>query len=326
MLSPLADNHSYQKEHSDMADEKTENKTVDLSKDDEAFSASFGGDGKPTFSTGSGIGDTEFTPEREPKEGEDGEEPEVDLTADEEKPEGEADKAKAEEPEAETPAAIDPLPDFKADDEVVLKAYEERYVREDGTPDEDALGAVVYANSKKEGGKPELNEGDYAFLKEKFKLSREMVDSHIAGKIALASKQADSFYSTVGGKETWDSMREWAKTGYTQAQKDRANAAFKKGGEEALEAIELLQTRFKAAGGTVPEKTKVEEKPEAEKPARQSSPKKTASSAHVAGGAAALTPYESYEAYRQDLRAAGSNTAKAAAVRARLAASPAIWR
>ena len=64
-----------------------------------------------------------------------------------------------------------------------------------------------YSDRFAENGK--LEESDYAGL-EKMGISNDMVDSYIAGQLALINTHAQSVYTQVGGEESYTAMTQWA--------------------------------------------------------------------------------------------------------------------
>jgi hypothetical protein len=64
-----------------------------------------------------------------------------------------------------------------------------------------------YSDRFAENGK--LEEADYAGL-EKMGISNDMVDSYIAGQLALINTHAQSVYTQVGGEESYTAMTQWA--------------------------------------------------------------------------------------------------------------------
>lgn len=231
------------------------------------------------------------------------------------------------------PDTSEPLPEFNAEDETVVAAYDERFYPEvDGKRvlSFENLGAEVYANSQKEGGTPVLNEGTYAWL-ESMGIPRERADLHIAGEIAVKERREAGFYEAVGGKDLWEAEVAWGKANYTPEQKARFKAAMDKGGEDAQEQIDLLKARAAKGGFKFTGKTTAAPKADApaKKPGglrRDASPKKTTSAADTptkGGGNAA--PYANADEHRKALREAGSDPTAQALVSKRLAAST-FWK
>lgn len=234
------------------------------------------------------------------------------------------------------------LPEYDPENAEVAEAYEKHFVKEvNGKPTLDidgALGDEVYRNSQKEGGKPVLNDGTYAWLQDTFGVSREDADRHIAGRIALAQQQEQAFYSNerVGGKDRWEAVLKWGSENYKPEQKAKFNAALKAGGEEALEAIELLNARADKGGFKfVPgkegeEKKELNKTPEAAKKLglktrRPVSPEKTAGSSEPPRGGKAMGGFEDNNEYLAALKAAKGDQAKENEVRKKLMAST-FWK
>lgn len=259
------------------------------------------------------------------KEGDKEEDAGEEAKTEEDKPEGEPD-----------PNAPEPLPEFDPANEEVAKAYEERYFTEDGKLNQEALAAVISANMTKEGGKPELNAGEYAFLEARLGLPRVIVDDHIKGTIALAAEKERAFNTYMGGEGAFEAMSAWAATAYTPEQKDRFNSIMAdktKTEAEKQEQLDLLKSRFAAAGQkfTSPKKDAgKEEGRKAPPPApvkRALSPPVTTSNSENAGGRAGPEPFKNAEEHRKAQAAAirEGDKSKIDLVRKRLQAST-FWR
>lgn len=306
--------------------------------DDEAFTgtASQGEDGKFKVDSSSDGDRSSIFSEQELKEleGEDGDEGqgEGDKDAGSEGSEGEASSDAEGVDQVGDPAGeVEPLPEFDPESTEAVDAYDKRYFTEDGRINEEALGAVVFANSQKEGGKPELNAGDYAYLEHKLGLSRPVVDKHIEGQIALRQQKETAFYSSVGGKENYEGVLAWAKDNYTPEQKARFNKIVNGSDQDAVkEQIDLLMARaekggYKAPAGSGKPDTKESDKgAQRTPPGRPVSPKKTTASS-TPPVPKRLVPFANNEEYRKELREAGNDKAKQQAVRQRLAAST-FWK
>lgn len=257
-------------------------------------------------------------------------------------PEGEKPEAEGEDKEGEDDAAPEDLPEFNADDEAVIEKYDERFYSEvDGKPvlNMETLGDEVYRNSQKKGpngedGTPALNEGTYAYLEARLGITKEVADDYIAGQIAKKAVAEDNFYKSAGGKEQWESQVAWGKANYTDAQKKRFNEVMtaKNPDPEAVqEQIDLLNARA-VKGGWKPGKAKSDDPaPETKKgllgaprAKRMASPEKSAAGSEVRAAGSAKG-YANNEEYVAALKAAGSDPAKQATVRANLKAS-AFWK
>lgn len=233
------------------------------------------------------------------------------------------DKAEGDESAPESPP--EDLGEWKADDPEVAAKFDERYFGKDGTElNVSALSDEVAANLAKEDGKPVLNEGTYGWLRDRMGVSKEAVDRIIAGQVALRTQNEDAFYGVVGGKDLYAQKLEWAKGVYTPAQKERFNAAIAAGGEEAQEALELLNTRWEKAGNKAPDKPTTEQ---ARKiglpPKRPASPAKTTAAA-TTGGGSDVKPFANADEHRKAMADAMKSGDKGQLdlVRKRLVASP----
>lgn len=76
------------------------------------------------------------------------------------------------------------------------------------------------------------------------------------------AKAVEAIYTSVGGKEQWDAMQEYAKATYNPEDLKELIDDLDSGGRVAQLRVKELHKAFKAAGGKVPEKGQpVEEKP-----------------------------------------------------------------
>lgn len=252
---------------------------------------------------------------------------EADLKAGDEDDKVEDDDKGEDAPADET--APEPLPDFDPENAEVLAAYEARYFKEDGTINEDALGAIVAAKVEK-GEAPELGANEYAFLEKRFGLPKVIVDDHIQGKIALQAERERAFNEALGGEAARPVKLDWAAKNYTDAQKERFKAAMQEGGEAAREQIDLLNNRFEKAGGKVPAPAKgdaAKTNLPAPPPRRPLSPQKSTAAAENPGGRAGIVPFANAEEHRKAQAAAiaSGDKTKIDLVRKRVAAST-FWK
>lgn len=178
------------------------------------------------------------------------------LEAGEELPAGE--KAAEDTPTEETPTeeAASDLPEWNPEDEAVSAAYDAKYVttEEDGTP---ALNFEAFNEQylkdrgANDDGSPkrDIDAATREYLKHRFGISAKIIDAHIQGLQAQEREAVNIFHSQFAetpaeGKAIYDKMLAWGKENFTPAQRARYNAGMKAGGEEAMEQIELLKTRF----------------------------------------------------------------------------------
>jgi len=100
--------------------------------------------------------------------------------------------------------------------------------------------------------KGELDTKSYEAL-EKAGISKEYVDSYIAGQEAIAKTQADEIKSTVGGDDTYQEMVDWASKNMTEGEKTAYNKAVNsKDIETAKLAVVGLKAKFESANGNEP--------------------------------------------------------------------------
>jgi len=84
-------------------------------------------------------------------------------------------------------------------------------------------------------------------------LSRELVDSYIAGQHALQTSEEDSILSEVGGRDSYNAMAEWASEELTPTQLDAYNKALEGGTtEQAKLAVDWLKGKYEDANGVRP--------------------------------------------------------------------------
>lgn len=172
-------------------------------------------------------------------------------------PAAEAPAVTTEEPAAVTddkPAAEGddaPLGDFDPANPDVVTKYDKAFFTDAGEMNFDRFTSEFDGNAK-DGHPGKLNEGTYAYIAEKFGLPKDRVDDICEGLQAKREKITAAFFEPIGGKPTWDKAIAWGSEKYTDAQKASLNAALKKGGQDALDARDLLITRFKGANPETP--------------------------------------------------------------------------
>jgi len=81
---------------------------------------------------------------------------------------------------------------------------------------------------------------------------KDVVDSHIAGQVALAEQFTARAFEAAGGKEQFTNMQEWARTGLSAAELNAYNNAVEGTEAEALQAVESLRSKFEGAYGRQP--------------------------------------------------------------------------
>lgn len=245
------------------------------------------------------------------------------------KAEGEGEKGGEKEPEAEgeKPAAPEPLPAFAADNEEVVKAYDERYF---SAPDPDggegkvlnlaAFNPELEANLLQ--GKAELNEDTYKYLKSKLGISRDAAQAHVNAVVEQAQKAWATIFDYAGGREAYEAKREWALKNYSKEQVASLDAAFAKGGTDLEDALDFLDMKYsKATGKAATEKKSAAETPAPQKERRPVTPKVDATAGASSSGAGAVQGYATYTEYRRALAEAGEDDAKRAEVNRKAKAS-----
>lgn len=94
--------------------------------------------------------------------------------------------------------------------------------------------------------KGELSENSYTELAN-IGLSKEVVDAYISGQQALADQKANSIMSTVGGKEQYTEMVNWASKNLSQEEVKAFNNTIDNGSlEQAQLAIAGVQAKYQA--------------------------------------------------------------------------------
>jgi hypothetical protein len=83
-------------------------------------------------------------------------------------------------------------------------------------------------------------------------LGRELVDSYIEGQSALKTSEEDSLMNTVGGRDAYGEMAEWAAEELTETQLDAFNGALTGSEEQAKLAVDWLKSKYETANGTNP--------------------------------------------------------------------------
>lgn len=288
----------------------------------DSMSASFGPDGTATHSVSKENVAVQFNPDGSNEridfnydevEGE----LEKDLEADQQEGDGSDKEPEGEQPpEGEAPAFD--LPDYDPENEEVAAQYASKYLSEDGN----ALNFEAFNKSFAESGLKDINANERAFVKKQLGVSDDAINVYLDGVRSKVEAADKAFHEAAGGKEAFDAMYSWAtgEGGYTQAQKDRYNAALKAGGDELAEQIELMKVRFSASGKA----PKAEEpKAEAPKQRRPASPEKTTSS--TATSRTGPEPFKDMAEFQKAQREA-KTPAEHKAVSARLKATPSLWK
>lgn len=101
-----------------------------------------------------------------------------------------------------------------------------------------------------------ISENSYKELEAKG-LSKEVVDAYIRGQQALQEAQTSKVYDTVGGKENYSEMIQWAKTTWDKGQIEAFNNAVNSGNESmVMFGVNNLKAQYEAAQGSpIPKRT-----------------------------------------------------------------------
>lgn len=115
------------------------------------------------------------------------------------------------------------------------------------TGDVQALHERATAELEKDG---KLSDDTYAAY-EKIGVSREQVDTYVAGMNAIVQLAQLKAYNEVGGEEQYAAMIEWARTALTEAEIRAYDAAVNSLDEATmLNAVRGLAARFRTESGT----------------------------------------------------------------------------
>jgi vacuolar-type H+-ATPase subunit I/STV1 len=107
-----------------------------------------------------------------------------------------------------------------------------------------------YAKEIEATGK--LDDNSYKELEGKG-FTKTDVDSYVEGQIAKAEKETNYVLSSIGGKEGYTALSEWAKTGLTEEERNKFNSILETKNVEAVKlALESLSSRMVEATGKSP--------------------------------------------------------------------------
>ncbi len=87
---------------------------------------------------------------------------------------------------------------------------------------------------------------------EKAGIKREIVDAYIEGQKAIAERNQDLIYQTVGGAENYQAMIDWAVANLSPKEKSAYNNAINGDTEQIKLAVEGLSARYVKANGNPP--------------------------------------------------------------------------
>jgi predicted Fe-Mo cluster-binding NifX family protein len=101
-----------------------------------------------------------------------------------------------------------------------------------------------------------ISEESYKELKTKG-LSKEVVDAYIKGQQAIVEAQTAKVFDTVGGKDTYQSMIEWAKESWSTEQIEAFNANVNSDNQsQVMFSVEALKSQYEASKGSpIPKRT-----------------------------------------------------------------------
>ena len=141
--------------------------------------------------------------------------------------------------ETETGTEESPLEKIPESTEEVEEALEQR-----------GLDFNKYSTEYTESGK--LSDESYKELADKG-IPKELVDAHIAGQEALATKSIDGVLELAGGKENYSEMVKWASQNLSDTQKKAFNDAVDSGNTESIKTQVLaLKSLYTDANGSPP--------------------------------------------------------------------------
>ncbi len=204
-------------------------------------------------------------------------------------------------------ADVEDLGAFDPNDADVATKFDEAYLTPENGPNLERLGAEWNA-------KGTLNDGTFEYLKDRFGLSKEQVNTIAAGQVALRDASLGRLHALAGNKETFDAAVAWGAKNYTPAQKAKFNATFGgSDGEAQAEATEALMARYRRANPRLARQTP---------PRRPAGPQRNVTESTKP--AMKVTPYANIDEYRADFRAARAAKDNKAVTdaRRRLYASP----
>jgi len=119
-------------------------------------------------------------------------------------------------------------------------------------PSQDAQVTAISGASEEFMESGALSDATYDNLA-KSGLSRELVDSYIAGQEALQQSGEAELLEAVGGRESYDKMSEWATESLSDKQLEAYNQALETGtDEQAALAIDWLKGKYQEANGVAP--------------------------------------------------------------------------
>ena len=107
-----------------------------------------------------------------------------------------------------------------------------------------------YSDRFAENGK--LEDSDYEGLAAKG-LSKDMVDTYIAGQQAMMQQYTANVYTQVGGEEAYTAMTQWASETFSAEEIAVFDASVNSGDmNQTMSAVKGLQARYQVENGTQP--------------------------------------------------------------------------
>jgi len=98
--------------------------------------------------------------------------------------------------------------------------------------------------------KGELSEKSYKSL-EKLGLNKDLVDGYIAGQKAIADNEVKMVHDTVGGKDNYEKVIQYAQNNLTKAEQDAFNLTLDTGSIEQVKfAVQAIASRVGISGST----------------------------------------------------------------------------
>lgn len=161
------------------------------------------------------------------------------------------------EPQAEEPQSQDRpqwLPEKFKSPEDMARAYSELEKKLGGKQEgeQETTAPKVHPDAIKSYSEEYLRDGklsdkSYAELAE-LGVDRSLVDAYVAGQQALVERQAESIYSTVGGKEAYSRMVGWASENLSKDEIAAFNEVVQSGDLRKINlAVSGINSRMKAA-------------------------------------------------------------------------------
>jgi len=149
------------------------------------------------------------------------------------------------------------LPEKFSSPEDLAKAYSELESKlgskEEETPEtpQESLDVSKYAEEYADSGK--LSEDSFKAL-ESQGIPKDLVEKFIEGQAAMQKNQVNQIYSSVGGEERFEEIRQWASENLTQAEIDVIDKQLNdESFDNVTTAVKGLEARFNNANGYSPE-------------------------------------------------------------------------